>query len=263
MSRSREIRNLTLSNSHLKRELTIVRRSRDEAVEKARLMRINLSVLSIDNEMLRQTNESLGKLAMSALNANQNLQAQLKLRSHPGIDVFMGRRRKEEGPYCGLATGDSAQQANAANQGSGDSEVGSDSTFRKASVENSVMSELINNDGNTVFLTEMSSGKVDSESGSYYESDNASGINASWEGAGTSWSIGSQQSSVALGVLTEAEYKKLSEPQIDEFAWLYMEHGRDCNDSGGSVAGNFVRLILLIVRIYRRLDSFFRNNIHE
>jgi len=263
LSRSREIRNLTLSNSHLKRELTIVRRSRDEAVEKARLMRINLSVLSIDNEMLRQTNDSLGKLAMSALNANQNLQAQLKLRSHPGIDVFMGRRRKEEGPYCGLATGDSAQQVNAASQGSGDSEVGSDSTFRKASVENSVMSELINNEGNTVFLTEMSSGKVDSESSSYYESVNASGINASWEGAGTSWSIGSQQSSVALGVLTEAEYKKPSEPQIDEFAWLYMEHGRDCNDSGGSAAGNFVRLLLLIVRIYCRLDPSFRNNIHE
>jgi len=152
----------------LKRELTIVRRSRDEAVEKARLMRINLSVLSIDNEMLRQTNDSLGKLAMSALNANQNLQAQLKLRSHPGIDVFMGRRRKEEGPYCGLASGDSAQQVNAASQGSADGEVSSD-ILRRASVESGVLSELINNEGSPVFLTERSSGKVGSENSSRYE----------------------------------------------------------------------------------------------
>jgi len=238
LSRSREIRNLTLSNSHLKRELTIVRRSRDEAVEKARLMRINLSVLSIDNEMLRQTNDSLGKLAMSALNANQNLQAQLKLRSHPGIDVFMGRRRKEEGPYCGMASGDSAQQVNAASQGSAESEAGNDSICRRASVESGVMSELMNNASSTVFLTEMSSGRVDSENSSYYEAVNASGVSASWEGAGTSWSVGSQHNSVESGVLTESEYKKQSEPQLDEFAWLYMEHGQDSNVSGGLAAGN-------------------------
>jgi hypothetical protein len=120
-----------------------------------------------------------------------------------------------------------------------DSEVGSDSIFRRASVESGVMSELINNEGSTVFVTEMSSGKVDSENSSYYESVNASCINASWEGAGTSWSTGRQQSSVGLGVLTEAEYKKQSEPKLDEFAWLYMEHGQDCNDSGGSAAGNY------------------------
>jgi len=238
LSRSREIRNLTLSNSHLRRELTIVKRSRDEAVEKARLMRINLSVLSIDNEMLRQANDSLGKLAMSALNANQNLQAQLKLRSHPGIDVFMGRRRKEEGPYCGIASGDSAQQVNAASQGSADGEVSSDSILRRASVESGVMSELINNEGSPVFLTERSSGKVGSENSSHYESVDASSITASWEGAGTSWSTGSQQSGGALGVLTEAEYTKQSEPHLDEFAWLYMEQGQDCNASCGSAAGN-------------------------
>jgi len=239
LSRSREIRNLTLSNSHLKRELTIVRRSRDEAVEKARLMRINLSVLSIDNEMLRQTNDSIGKLAMSALNANQSLQAQLKLRSHPGIDVFMGRRRKEEGPYCaGMASGDSAQQVNAASQGSAESEAGSDSIDRRASVESGLMSELMNNESSTVFLTEMSSGKVESENSSFYEAVNASGVSASWEGAATSWLVGGQQNSVESGVLTEAEYKKQSEPQLDEFAWLYMEHGQDSNVSGGLAAGN-------------------------
>ena len=238
MSRSREIRNLTLSNSHLKRELTIVRRSRDEAVEKARLMRINLSVLSIDNEMLRQTNDSLGKLAMSALNANQNLQAQLKLRSHPGIDVFMGRRRKEEGPYCGLASGGSAQQVNAASQVSAGGEADSDGMVRSASVKSGVSFEFINNANSTAFLTEMPSGKGDSENSIYYEAADASDISASWEGAGTSGSIGSQQSSVALGVLTEVEYKKQSEPQLDEFAWLYMEHGQDCNASDGSAAGN-------------------------
>jgi hypothetical protein len=189
--------------------------------------------------MLRQTNDSLGKLAMSALNANQNLQAQLKLRNHPGIDVFMGRRRKEEGPYCaGMASGGSAQQVNAASQGSADSEVGSDSIFGRALVESGVMSELINNEGRNVFLTERSSGKVDSENSSHYEAVNASGIDASWEGAGTSWSIGSQQSNVAPGVLTESEYKRQSEPQLDEFAWLYMEHGQDCNDSGGLATGN-------------------------
>jgi hypothetical protein len=138
---------------------------------------------------------------------------------------------------------------NAASQELADSEVGSDCILRRASVESGVISETINNEGSTVFLTEMSSGKVDSENSSHYESVNASGIDASWEGAGTSWSISSQQSSVALGVLTEAEYKKPGEPQLDEFAWLYMEHGRDCNDSGGSAAGNFVRLLLLIVRI--------------
>jgi hypothetical protein len=172
------------------------------------------------------------------LNANQNLQAQLKLRSHPGIDVFMGRRRKEEGPYCGLASDDSVQRVNAASQKSAGSEVSSDNILRRASVESGDIFELINNEGGTVSLTEMSSGKVDSENCSYYESANASGISASWEGAGTSWSSGNQQSSVGLGVLTEAEYKKQSEPQVDEFAWLYMEHGQDCNVSGGSAAGN-------------------------
>ena len=136
MDRSREIRNLTLANSHLKRELTIIRRSRDEAVEKARLMRITLSILTIENEMLRQTNESMGRLAMSTLSANQGLQTQLKLRSHPGIDVFIGRRRKAEGPYCaGTASSESAQQVHAASQVSSESEAGSDSSYRRASVE--------------------------------------------------------------------------------------------------------------------------------
>ena len=239
MSKSREIRNLTLSNSHLKRELTIVRRSRDEAVEKARLMRINLSVLSIDNEMLRQTNDSLGKLAMSALNANQNLQAQLKLRNHPGIDIFMGRRRKEEGPYCaGLASGDSAQQVNAASQMSVGSKADNDNIVGSASVKSGVSSESISTANSTVFLADMSSGKDNSENCSYYEAANASDISASWEGAGTSWSVDSQQNSVGLGVLTKTDYKKQSEPQMDEFAWLYMEHGEDCNVSGGLAAGN-------------------------
>ena len=148
---------MTLSNGHLKRELTIVRRSRDEAVEKARLMRINLSILSIENEMLRQTNDSIGKLALSAMNANQNLQAQLKLRSHPGIDVFMGRRRKEEGPYCaGMASAESAKQVYASGEGVYESEADSDSSGRRASVESSFASGFLNNDSNIAFLKEFS-----------------------------------------------------------------------------------------------------------
>jgi len=239
LDRSREIRNLTLSNGHLKRELTIIRRSRDEAVEKARLMRINLSIMSIENEMLRQTNDSIGKLAMSALNANQGLQTQLKLRSHPGIDVFMGRRRKEEGLYwAGTASCESAQQVHAASQGTSENEAGSDSSFRRASVESVFASGFVDNDSNIVYPKELISEKGGSENSSFNEAGNASGVNASWDGAGTSWMVGSQQSSVECGVLTEAGYKKQSEPQLDEFAWLYMEYGQDNNAGGGLTAGN-------------------------
>ena len=63
-------------------------------------------------------------------------------------------------------------------------------------------------------------------------------MNASWDSFGTPWIVGSQQSSVVSGVLTEAEHKKQSEPQLDEFSWLYMEYGQDTNAGGGVAAGN-------------------------
>ena len=130
---------MTLANSHLKRELTICKRSRDEAVEKARLLRITLSILSIENEHLRQTNESFGRLATSTLSANQGLQTQLKLLSHPGIDVFMGRRRRSEGPYYdpGSSSTESLQRVHVTSQRSSESEAGSNSGSRRASVESS------------------------------------------------------------------------------------------------------------------------------
>jgi len=64
-----------------------------------KLFRVTVSLLTFENEHMRQTNESMGRLATSTLNANQGLQKQLKILSHPGIDIFMGRRRRSEGPY--------------------------------------------------------------------------------------------------------------------------------------------------------------------
>jgi len=136
-----------------------------------------------------------------------------------------------------MASGDSAQQIYAPSQGLSESETGSDSSCRKASVESDFVSGFLDNDSNTVFLKELSSGKVESEKDSFCEAVNASGMNASWDGVGTSWMVGSQQKSVESGVLIKSEYKKQSGLQLDEFAWLYMGHGQDTNAGGGLAAG--------------------------
>jgi len=89
----------------------------------------------------------MGRLATSTLSANQGLQRQLKLLSHPGIDVFMGRRRKTEGPYyAGMSSAESSQQVHFASQRSSESETGSDTGSRRASVENSFASGYLNTD---------------------------------------------------------------------------------------------------------------------
>jgi len=236
---SRELKNLTLANAHLKRELTICKRSRDEAVEKARLLRVNLSILSIENEHLRQTNKSMGRLATSTLSANQGLQKQLKLLSHPGIDVFIGRRRKSEGPYyAGMASAESLQQVHGASQRLSESEAGSDTGSRRPSMESGFASGYLNTETGYAGLNESSSERVEVDNSSGYEAMGASSLNVMWGSFGTPWAGGGQQISLASGDSDEREKKKQGEQQLEDYSWIYLDHGYDASSGGGFAAGN-------------------------